>query len=79
MMLRMYPYSAATYIMPGGNKKSLDPSAVTVHPSGVEKALHEHIPQLNGWCGDKQGKKVSGLGGSCVIYTDWFKHMAGEF
>ncbi|GKV51042.1 hypothetical protein SLEP1_g57719 [Rubroshorea leprosula] len=34
-----------------------DSSAVTVHPSGVEKTLHECIHELKGWYGDKQGKK----------------------
>ncbi|GKU90536.1 hypothetical protein SLEP1_g4521 [Rubroshorea leprosula] len=32
------------------------PSAVTVHPSGVEKTLHERIHELKGWDGDKRGK-----------------------
>ncbi|GLT61898.1 hypothetical protein SLA2020_345720 [Shorea laevis] len=38
-------------------KASCDASAVSVHPSGVEKTLHERIHELKGWYGDKQGKK----------------------
>ncbi|GKV47362.1 hypothetical protein SLEP1_g54267 [Rubroshorea leprosula] len=37
---------------------TMDPSAVTVHPSGVEKTLHERIHEMKGWYGDKQGKKL---------------------
>lgn len=37
-------------------KASSDPSAVSVHPSGVEKTLHERIDELKGWYGDRKGK-----------------------
>ncbi|GKV51039.1 hypothetical protein SLEP1_g57716 [Rubroshorea leprosula] len=33
-----------------------DPSAVTVHPSSVEKNLAERIHKFKGWYGDKQRK-----------------------
>ncbi|GKV34795.1 hypothetical protein SLEP1_g43136 [Rubroshorea leprosula] len=36
--------------------RTMGPSAVTVHPSGIEKTLHERIHELKGWYGDKQGK-----------------------
>ncbi|GKV48158.1 hypothetical protein SLEP1_g54986 [Rubroshorea leprosula] len=36
---------------------TMDPSAVTVHPSGVEEILHERIQELKEGYGDKQGKR----------------------
>ncbi|GKV48174.1 hypothetical protein SLEP1_g55001 [Rubroshorea leprosula] len=53
---------------PCENKKSLDPSAVTVRPSGVEKPLHERIHELKGWYGDKQGKRFR-VWVDCVLST----------
>ncbi|GKV34801.1 hypothetical protein SLEP1_g43142 [Rubroshorea leprosula] len=54
------------------------PSALAVHPSGVEKTLHERIHELKGWYGDKQGK-MFWVWVDPVLSTQWFKPMAGEF
>lgn len=38
-------------------KSSCDPSAVSIHPSGAEKTLHQRIDELKGLYADKKGKK----------------------
>ncbi|GKV48162.1 hypothetical protein SLEP1_g54989 [Rubroshorea leprosula] len=82
MMLRMYPYSAAPYIMPRKNQHFNSSffriyllSLSAVHPSGVEKTLHERIHELKGWYGDKQGKRfqvwVDGVLSTQISSSTW--------